>query len=107
MKLQITPHTPHKKSIIWIIFVCVSLSFASCHSGMSTKEAEKSLSAAFHKKTGYTVLNVSLIKISDYKFEGYINYDLFGNSMRKDVTVTVDMDNPSEFIWRYDGDLYH
>lgn len=89
------------------ILVVIAILFSSCHSNVSHEKYEKSLAEGFKKKTGFDVLEVNLVKTGDYNFEGFIVYDLYGNHFRKNIYVQVDMDNPDEYMWHYNGDLYH
>lgn len=89
------------------LLIIIAVLVASCHSPISHKKYEESLADGFKKKTGFDVIEVSLVKTSEYQFEGYIIYNVYGNHLRKTVSVQVDMDNPDEYMYHYNGDLYH
>ncbi|PQJ09595.1 hypothetical protein CJD36_016785 [Flavipsychrobacter stenotrophus] len=89
------------------LLIVVAVLLASCHSGASSDKIEKSLKVGFKERTGFEAEEVHLVKTSEYKFEGYVVYNLYGNHLRKNVYVQVDMDHPDQFMWNYNGDLFH
>jgi hypothetical protein len=82
------------------------LTLCSCHRSKPIKELQNEVAATFKKKTGRDVSDVSLIRVDANKYEGTIEYIMYGNVLHKKIRVTTDLDNPDVFEITYRGELW-
>ena len=95
-----------KITIRTISILIFAMILSSCHRGKPVKELEHDVAVTFRKKTGWDVSKVSLIKVADNKYEGTIEYIMYGNFLHKNIRVTTDMDDPNKFNMVWQGELW-